>query len=319
MKKFIIILFLILIISNSAAAFEVVINSEAEVDNAGLYLGEIAEIYASDLKEAELNQLKKIKISNSPQPGYQKFINRVLVELSIKDLGYQNRDFNLKMPKKVAVKRKISFIDKSAVKTFIENEILKQLQIDAENIFIEELNNPDQYKIAAGNYSFQVAFQSRFKTGRNNIALDIIQNGEVQKRIYYRFNLGIKKTIYQALRNISYNSDLKEKDFKELEKFIYKNPDQIISKWDIIKNKKLKTSLNKGDYLSYKVIKNPYLVQWGDKVRIEIIRNNIQLRSYVTARGRGRMGDEITVENDNSGYRFQAVVVSENEVKYISP
>ena len=305
--------------TNSAAAFEVVINQEEVVKSANIYLGEIAKINRFDFGEDDLNKLKNLQITNSPQPGYQKFINRVLVELSIKNLGYQSNDFRLSMPKKVVILRKSSFIDKSAVKTFIENELKKQLQADPENLFIKELNNPDQYNIAAGDYKFQIASPSSFKFGRNNIALEIIQNKEVQKRIYYRFNLGIKRKIYQAVRDIPYNSDLNKADFKELEQIVYKNPDQIISDWNIVQNKELKTSLKKGDYLSYQVIKNPYLVQWGDRVRIKIIKNNVQLSSYVIAKERGRMGEEITVENENSGYRFQAVVLSENEVKYISP
>ena len=305
--------------TNSAAAFEVVINQEEVVKSANIYLGEIAKINRFDFGEDDLNKLKNLQLTNSPQPGYQKFINRVLVELSIKNLGYQSSDFRLSMPKKVVILRKSSFIDKSAVKTFIENELKKQLQADSKNLFIKELNNPDKYNIAAGDYKFQIASQSRFKFGRNNIALEIIQNKEVQKKIYYRFNLGIKRKIYQAVRDIPYNSEINKADFKELEQVVYKNPDQIISDWNIIQNKELKTSLKKGDYLSYQVIKNPYLVQWGDRVRIKIIKNNVQLSSYVIAKERGRMGEEITVENENSGYRFQAVVVSENEVKYISP
>ena len=308
-----------MIISNTAAAFEVVINQEEIVESSDIYLGDIAVIDGFGLGKDDLNELKNLQITNSPQPGYQKFINRVLVELSIKNLGYQNDDFRLEMPKKVVVKRKSSLIDKSVIKTFIKDQLTKQLQADSEDLFIKELNNPEQYNIANGSYQLQIASRSRFKYGRNNIGLEIIQNEEVQKRIYYRFNLGIKRKTYQALKNIPYNSELKKADFKAVEKIIYNNPDQIISDWNVIQNKELKTSLRKGDYLSYRVIKNPYLVQWGDRVRIEIIKNSVQLASYVIAKERGRMGDEITVENENSGYRFQAVVISENEVKYISP
>ncbi len=319
MKKIIFLLFLILIITNSASAFEVVINQEEVVKSAEIYLGDIATINGFEFGEENLNKLKNIQITNSPQPGYQKFINRVIIELSIKNLGYQSSDFNLLMPKKIVLIRKSGFIDKLAVKTFIKNELKKQLQTDLDNLFIKELNNPEKYNIAAGDYKLQIAPNSKFKVGRNNIALEIIQNKEIQKRIYYRFNLGIKRKTYQAVKDIPYNSELKEADFKKVEKVIYNNPDQIISDWNIVQKKELKTSLRKGDYLSYKVIKNPYLVQWGDRVRIKIIKNNVQLTSYVIAKERGRMGDEITVENENSGYRFQALVISENEVKYMSP
>jgi len=319
LKKIIFLLFLIIIISNTAAAFEVVINQEEIVESSDIYLGDIAVIDGFGLGKDDLNELKNLQITNSPQPGYQKFINRVLVELSIKNLGYQNDDFRLEMPKKVVVKRKSSLIDKSVIKTFIKDQLTKQLQADSEDLFIKELNNPEQYNIANGSYQLQIASRSRFKYGRNNIGLEIIQNEEVQKRIYYRFNLGIKRKTYQALKDIPYNSELKKADFKAVEKIIYNNPDQIISDWNVIQNKELKTSLRKGDYLSYRVIKNPYLIQWGDRVRVEIIKNNVQLASYVIAKERGRMGDEITVENENSGYRFQAVVISENEVKYVSP
>lgn len=306
-------------ISNTAAAFEIVINQEESVEASDVYLGEIAEIYGADIKGEALKNLKNLRITNSPQPGYQKFINKVLVELSIKNLGYKNSDFYVNMPKKITVKRKSSFIKKSEVKTFIENKLVDKLKLNFDDIVIKELNNPDNYNIAAGNYQLQFASEPRFRFGRNNIALAVIQNGSVHKRIYYRFELGIKKEIYEAAEDIAYNSDIKKEDFIKVEKIVYQDPDEIISNWDFIQKKELKTSLKKGDYLSYAVIKNPYLVQWGDRVRIEINKNNIQLSSYVVAKERGRFGDEITVENEKSGYRFQAEVISENEVKYISP
>ena len=65
------------------------------MESSEIYLGDIAVIDGFGLGKDNLNKLKNLQITNSPQPGYQKFINRVLVELSIKNLGYQNDDFRL--------------------------------------------------------------------------------------------------------------------------------------------------------------------------------------------------------------------------------
>lgn len=319
MKKLCLIILLLLVLTNSAAAFEVAVQQKEIVESADIYLGEIAEITAAELSSEQLNNLKNLKLAKSPQPGYQKYINRVLVELSIKNLGYDNADFRLIMPKKITIERKAASIELSIVRAFVEKKLADFFQIDLEKLFIEELNNPDSYQTAAGKYELQLASHSRFRFGSNNLVVEVVKDNVVQNRLYYRFKLGIKKKVYKALKDLTYNSTLNKSDFEVTEKIIYQNPDEIVSSWENMRTKELKTTLKKGDYLRYQQIKNPYLVQWGDRLKVTIIKNNVVLSSYVTARERGKLGDEITVENENSGYRFQAEVISENEVRYLSP
>lgn len=318
-KTIIFLLFLIILVGSSAAAFELIINEKETVEAAEIYLGEIAVIKGAELSSEKLNQLKELRLTASPQPGYQKLINRVLVELSIENLGFNKNEFKVKMPKKVIIERKSSFIENSTIRNFVEKKIKEEFQIEADKIVFKELNNPERYYTAAGDYKLALASQSSFKFGRNNIALEIFLKENLEKRIYYRFELGLKTKIFRALKDLAYNSALKRSDFEVVEKTIYQNPSQLIKSWDDVKNKELRTTLKKGDSLLYKKLKNPYLVQWGDRLKVTIVKNNVVLSSFVTARGRGKMGDEITVENENSGYRFQAEVISKNEVKYISP
>jgi flagella basal body P-ring formation protein FlgA len=65
-------------------------------------------------------------------------------------------------------------------------------------------------------------------------------------------------------------------------------------------------------------LKIPIAVQWGDKLRIKVSVNNINITTFVTARDRGAVGDVITVENESSGYRFKAEILSETEAKMFS-
>jgi len=321
LKKICLILLLLLLISNSAAAFELKIEQNEFVESADIYLGEIAEFNEAELNSEQLIELRNLKLAKSPQPGYQKFLNKVLVELSIKNLGYDTADFRLKMPKQITIERKAAYIDISKVRAFVEEKLTEAFKLDSEKLVIEELNNPKSYQIAAGNgeYELQFASHSHFNFGNNNLIIEVVKDSVVQNRLYYRFKLGIKKQVFRSLKDLHYNSTLNRNDFEIVEKVIYQNPDQLVSSWENMQKKELKTTLKKGDYLSYQLIKNPYLVQWGDRLKVTIVKNNVVLSSYVTARERGKLGDEITVENENSGYRFQVEVISENEVKYLSP
>lgn len=317
MKKIILLSLLFILFSSSASAFEVVISEEEIVSSEKVRLGEIAQIRGFSASDGSLSELQNLELSSSPQAGYSKKLSRVLVELSIKNSGYDQTSFKLNMPKMIIVKRKSQLLSAQKIKDFAENYI--RANRGSEDIVINQLQEVKAQKIAAGEYNITVADNFKLQYGRNNLPLLIESDGNLIKRIYYSFELGLKTKTLTAAENLSYGSSIKSSSFRLEERVLYSDPAQFIEEWNVSLNgKELKRSLRKGQLLKKSDLKIPIAVQWGDKLRIKVNVNNINITTFVTARERGAVGDVITVENESSGYRFKAEILSETEAKMLS-
>lgn len=314
MKK-IILLLIILTLSFSASAFEVEISKEAEVESPQITLAAISKINAADLSDQQLEELKELNLSRSAAPGYKKQLTRVLVDLSIKNLGYNKADYKLIMPKNILVSRKSSVIKAEEIKKLAEKYLLSKLDFPPEDILIKAGRKLKDINTAAGNYKLTIREGQSISLPDSNLAVEIIQNGEKIRTIYYPLKIKLKLNVYTAKKDLALNSALHRSDFKLQKIEISGNPEDFLKTWpDNLNNKKLARSLKKGEILTFNDLKTPDAVKWGDKLHLSYKMNNIIISTFVAARERGKIGDLITVENLNSGYRFKARIISSNEV-----
>ncbi|RAK08923.1 flagella basal body P-ring formation protein FlgA [Halanaerobium saccharolyticum] len=322
MKKLIIILTVLIfgITTFSAAAFEIKINEEVEVSALEITLAEIAEIRAPELSAAAVEELRNLSFKSSPNPGYQKRLSRVLVELTIQNLGYKKNQFKLQMPGTVIVSRKSSVITEAEIAAQVEDYLKSNLDFEAEQLIIESRSSLNQVEIPAGDYELKVAENQSLSLPNTNVKLEVWQNGEQVRGVFYPVKISLLLEILTASRDLSINSRIKKSDFEIKEQKISGDPEKLIKDWSEIdlNNVRLSRSLKKGDILRSDNLKVPYVVKWGQKLNLRLSVNNIHVSTFVEAKERGRIGEMITVENLNSGYQFQAEVVSPTEVKMIS-
>ncbi|MFP4020037.1 MAG: flagellar basal body P-ring formation chaperone FlgA [Halanaerobium sp.] len=322
MKKvgLLLLLLILLIFSFNVSAFEILINEEEEVLSSQIKLDEIAEIKAVDLSAGELEELKNLKLEKSPAPGYKKRLTRVLVDLSIQNLGFAKNSYQLKMPKTITVSRKSKVIPAEEIKTMAENYLRENLDFSDQSIVIESNRSLADLEIGAGDYELQVAEDQNLNLPATNLKLEILQEEKIVRRIYYPVIIKLELDVYTAVRDLSPNSKLNKSDFKKEKRLISGNPENIIRDWgaEDLSNKNLSRKMQAGDILKYNNLDTPFAVSWGDKLRLTINQNNIRLSTFVLARGRGKVGDVIKVENMDSGYEFRAEIVSETEVKRLS-
>ncbi|TDO94486.1 flagella basal body P-ring formation protein FlgA [Halanaerobium saccharolyticum] len=322
MKKLIIILtVLIFIITTfSAAAFEIKIEEEVEVSASEITLGQIAEIRAPELSAAAVEELKKISFKVSPNPGYQKRLSRVLVDLTIQNLGYKKDQFKLQMPGMVIVSRKSSLITEAEIFALVEDYLKSNLDFEAEQLIIESRSSLNQVKIAAGDYELKVAENQNLSLPNTNLKLEVWQNEEKVHSFYYPVKINLLLKVLTADKNLNINSRLRKSDFEVKKQVISGDPEELISDWSEIdiNNVQLSRPIRKGEVLRSSYLKIPYAVKWGQKLSLQVRVNNIHVSTFVEAKERGKIGEIITVENLNSGYQFQVKVVSPTEVKMIS-
>lgn len=318
LKKIIIMTILILLIFTfSAAAFKIKIMKEVEVSSPKITLGEIAEIKASNLSQVAVEKLINLSLKSSPNPGYQKRLSRALVDLTIQNLGYNKSQFQLEMPNTVIVSRKSAIIKEEEIAVLVEDYLKANLNFAAEKIVVESRGSFNELKIAAGDYDLIVAEDQNLSLPNTNLKLEVRQNGDLIRSFFYPVNIKLNLGVLTANKDLKSKSKLSKSDFKLTEKQISGDPEEIISDWSEVdfKNIELLHSLNKGEILKFNNLKEPYVVNWGQKLNLRVNLNNINISTFVEAKERGKIGEIITVENLSSGYQFQAEVVSSTEVQ----
>lgn len=320
-KRLLLLLFISLIISSiNVSAFEIIIEEEEAVQSSHIKLEEIAEIKTDDLSSKELEELKQLKFAKSPAPGYKKRLTRVLVDLSIQNLGYDKSKYNLKMPKTITVSRKSSIISAAEIEVLVEDYLRENLDFPKDAILIESSRHLSDIEIGAGDYELKMAENQNLNLPSTNLKLKILQEKKVVRTIYYPVKIKLELEVYTANRDLGPNTKLNKSNFSLEKQIISGSPEDIIQDWDskALNNKELGKKINSGEILKYSNLKTPIAVKWGDKLRLNINKNNIRLSTFVEAKGRGKIGEVITVENLDSGYKFQAEIISSTEVKMLS-
>lgn len=322
MKKLIIILTVLIfgITTFNAAAFEIKIKEKVEVSDSEIILAEIAEIRAPELSTAAVEELRNLSFKTSPNPGYQKRLSRVLVDLTIQNLGYKKAQFKLQMPGTVIVSRKSSVITEAEIAALVEDYLKSNLDFEAEQLMIESRSSLSQVEISAGDYELKIAENQNLSLPNTNIKLEVWQNGEQVRSLFYPVKINLLLEVLTANRDLKSNSKIKKSDFEIKKQSISGDPEELIRDWSEvdINNVQLSRSIKKGEVLKSSYLKIPYAVKWGQKLNLQVKVNNIHVSTFVEAKERGKIGEIITVENLNSGYQFQVEVVSPTEVKMIS-
>ncbi len=322
MKKLIIILTVLIfgIATFNAAAFEINIKEEVKVRALEITLDEIAEIKAPELSAAAVEELRNLSFKDSPNPGYQKRLSRVLVDLTIQNLGYKKDQYKLQMPGTVIVRRKSSVITEAEIAALVEDYLKSNLDFEAEQLIIKSRSSLSQVEIPAGDYELKVAENQNLSLPNTNLKLEVWQNGEQVRSLFYPVKINLLLEVLTANKDLNINSKIKRSDFEIKNQSISGDPEELIKDWSEvdINNVKLSRSIKKGEVLKSSYLKVPYAVKWGQKLNLQVKVNNIHVSTFVEAKERGKIGEIITVENLNSGYQFQVEVVSPTEVKMIS-
>jgi len=283
-------------------------------------LDEIAEIKAPELSAAAVEELRNLSFKDSPNPGYQKRLSRVLVDLTIQNLGYKKDQYKLQMPGTVIVRRKSSVITEAEIAALVEDYLKSNLDFEAEQLIIKSRSSLSQVEIPAGDYELKVAENQNLSLPNTNLKLEVWQNGEQVRSLFYPVKINLLLEVLTANKDLNINSKIKRSDFEIKNQSISGDPEELIKDWSEvdINNVKLSRSIKKGEVLKSSYLKVPYAVKWGQKLNLQVKVNNIHVSTFVEAKERGKIGEIITVENLNSGYQFQVEVVSPTEVKMIS-
>ncbi len=315
-KKISIVTFVFLLVfSLSVSAVEIDISGQVYISNEEILLGKIAHITGENREKIE--QIKSIELSSSPLPGYSKQLSRELIRLILKNKGYDIDNIKLNIPQVFQVTTRAKRISREKLIAFVDRYIMENISYPEEQIEIEIHSSIDEILIPDTDYELRIDSKREIKPGNNSFPVLIIIDGQKYKRVYLTARIKLIRNVYIAVRNLPRGSKLTREDFRLIQKEVDREINSYVTGWeeDFFQDKILVSSLQKGDILQERMLEKPFIINWGDKVKALIKVGKVEVTTVVSARGRGKIGDFITVENENTKHRFQAKVVNSHLVK----
>ncbi len=321
MRKLIILATSIMIFTFSLLTFAsgivITIPAEVEVSGSEFKLGDIAEI--SGATTAQTSDLANITLEKSPRAGYSKTITKELVKLLIENNGFHPAEYALEMPMTVKVKAASQTISGSQIYQKIRQQIIAGYPYPEEKIRVNLREEPQAVTIPEQPYNLQVRLPNVKELGQVSIPVTIFVDGQAYQTRYLSLRIGVELEVLTARRDISRGDKIREADFSREIKEISQSRGQLIRSFAdrLFQDSVAAQQIKKGTILTDYYLKRPYLISWNDRLQAEVIVGGIKVMAPVKALGRAKKGEIVMVENINSGYEFQAKVISKGLVRVV--
>ncbi|MFW6007583.1 MAG: hypothetical protein ACOCQ5_06280, partial [Halanaerobiales bacterium] len=194
---------------------DIIIPDNIEVNKSEISLGDIAEIENASSENIDI--LQSIELGEAPSPGYSKKINKRFIKIKIKNAGLSENDFNLDMSDEIDITLDTTEIGRKEILSSVREYLIDKLpekDIEEEDIEIEVKFMPEEVKVPAENFKLNIASKpSGNFSGNISLPIEIINNGDVWKRIYIGLDVLINKEVLVANKNHIRGNKLKKENF----------------------------------------------------------------------------------------------------------
>ncbi len=141
-----------------------------------------------------------------------------------------------------------------------------------------------------------------------------IQVKTTKQTIWLSAELERSHKVFFAKKDLGLNFTKLSTDLFEEKIITSSKPQNYIKSLDHLNHLKLSRYLQKGDYLTRSSVIPKVLVKRGQQIAFKYLKNGIHLEGKAVAKGQGRFGQRIKIQNTKSNKYIWAVVDGENSV-----
>ncbi len=307
----------------SAAEIIVELPGRKEINSPQIMLGDIADISAA---EEDREKLAAIELESFTDLEREIEVSRRLVELHIRNAGYNYDDFEVIGAPEVQVEAATRTLNRETLNSTVKNEIKRYFQekhadssIEIETrVVIQE--TPEEVLIPDGSWQIKLPRSNYSSGGIVSQPVGIHVDGEEWERLYLRLNINHELTAYKLIEDVSRGEKVTDSVLEKTSTKVRTLPEKLVTDLDekLVREGVFRRSYNSGDLLSLSMLELPVLINRGDEVTARIQVGNVKVHIDMIARDRGKSGEIITLENKSSGERVNGKILNENMVEIIN-
>ncbi|GEM_PF-689639 len=273
------------------------IKKSASVNTRKIYLGDIAQIKASDLVK---EKLEKMMVGFAPRPGQFSIFNGASLKARIKSDNSLSTNIYVSVPDQVYIKRKSQKISRKILKRIFINYITRRTEhneFKVRNFSIRGLNIYPYGHLSLPMWS---TYNNGNVKGRVTIRLTV----RIDHRDYGMISLSgwvdVFDNVLCASRTLERGTILSLQDV-HMEKMNISNFfGDYFTNLAGIQGKVLKINVVRGRCITTDMVGEPALVHMGDMVKMVAAIGALKIVTSGIAKSDGKLNDQIRVENMRS-------------------
>ncbi|HSR67154.1 MAG TPA: flagellar basal body P-ring formation chaperone FlgA [Acidobacteriota bacterium] len=282
--------------------------AQAEIDAETLVLGDIASI------TPETSELAAIPLGYAPYAGNYRWINRSEIEGLLRKWGRRLSDVDLVMEEdRVLVTRSSRLVSAA------ELEEAVRAHFEPQGYRVVAVQAPSDLVLPKGELEIAVEPPNRLSNFSNlSVKLNLMLDGRLQRSQWARVSLSLDRPVVVAAGDLPAGHRITASDVRLQQREIQRSG-EYFSDAQAVVGTITRRFFAADQPLSGRFLHRPDMVRNGDIVTLVARGPHFMVSTTGRAKGGGKLGDQIAVENLQSKTIVRAVISGEKEVQVNLP
>ncbi|NWH04082.1 flagellar basal body P-ring formation chaperone FlgA [Desulfobacter latus] len=285
----------------------------AEVTNAVIYLGEVANITAPDFFKEELT---RIDLGKSPRAGQMKQLSGARVTASINAMGLNDNDIHIQVPERVFIKRASQELVPSDVKKALEQFLSGFLPKEKFKLKAFRVRGLEPYP--QGDLS--LVFDKRYTPSSNDrlsIHAEVWVDGVKVDRLTVRGRLSQIKPVIVAATRLQRGDIITPADVTLRDMEVFGRKSDIMTSVEQVDGMVITRTIDKGECVSRGEFKQAPAIKKGAVIKLVAQKNRLSIVTLGISKEDGYPGRPVTVQNLTSGKLVRGLVTADGTVEVL--
>lgn len=270
----------------------------------------LAKIAAISGDAAAAERIGRVSLGYAPNIGSSREVRREQIVLAVKAAGFLDKDFKIDAPASIVIRRSGQTLDPAIVRSAVETALLANLRAENVDAKLVRIDVPFGLQVPAGRIDVRV----NGETVRNifapfSVPVEIRIDRRLVRTLSVSAEVEAAAEVLVAARDLPAGTALAPPDLRSEKVRIDKPVGQYVRDSRIVHGFGLVREMRAGSPLTRDSLAGIPVVKLGDTVRVEAVSGKMKIVVDGEARAAGRIGDQITVKNLQTGALLQAVVV----------
>ena len=288
--------------------------ANTRIEENHIMLGKIAKIQGDD--PVMIQRLQDVVVGRAPLPGSSRRLENGVLNMRLRQNGFDLARLNLEVPDKVVVTRSFTEIDQTKIKALVNDYLIKNIALDTGQVRIKEIRVAENVRLPGGRISYKVTAPPTSRLmGKIPLAVNFDVNGKFYKRIWVSAIVEILGDVVVTRRPLGRYKPITEDDIVVRKMDLSKLPANVIHDPDLVLGKRTKRAVGAQTVLRPNLVEFPPLVKRGDMVVIIAESQGLKITTIGQVKKKGRRGERIPVVNLDSQKIIYARVLDSKTVK----
>jgi flagella basal body P-ring formation protein FlgA len=272
----------------------ITVSGEAQVTGERILLGQVAKVSGANRELRE--KIMAVDLGTAPRPGRERRVPGRLVVSRLDSCEWLPAATRTMAPDWIIVKGAFQMISNASLEALFKTYIDRHT--DGDETVVSRVKIRGLKQLPPGSIELTpLGRGGDYMKGRVSLRLAVVVAGEDQGQVSISGWVDRYAQVACATRYIDRGGVISTGDVNLKRINVSKAPDRIIFDLNQVLGKQLRSRVQAGEYLKTQMLKDPPLIERGDRVKIVARSDRLRVSTMGIAKADGARGEQIRVEN----------------------